>query len=106
MNEELKQRLQNSETWKRGLFMLFFIIVYGVSKVVIFTIMLFQFLAVLLVGKTNEELLKFSQNLSTYIYQTILYLTYVNEQRPYPFADWPKGMPQPPEQIEQVDQVS
>ena len=99
VNEELKQRLQKGETWQRGLYMLFFIIVYSIAKFVIFTVMLFQFLAVLFVGKINEQILKFSQNLSTYVYQVVLYLTYNTEQRPFPFGDdWPTGVPKEPEQ--------
>ena len=106
MNEELKQRFKNTETWKRGLYMIFFIIVYGVLKFVVVTAMLFQFLAVLLVGKTNEHVLKFSQNLSTYIYQIALYLMFLNEKRPFPFGDdWPNGTPKSPEQIEEVSQT-
>ena len=106
MNEELKQRFKNTETWKRGLYMIFFIIVYSVSKFVIVTVMLFQFLAVLLVGKTNEQVLKFSQNLSTYIYQIALYLMFHSESRPFPLGDdWPNGTPKLPEQTEQISQT-
>lgn len=106
MNEELKQRFQNAETWKRGLYMIFFIIVYGISKFIIVTVMLFQFLSVLLVGKTNEQVLKFSQNLGTYIYQIALYLMFFSESRPFPFGDdWPNGAPKSPEQTEQISQT-
>ena len=106
VSEELKQRLKNTETWKRGLYMLFFITVYWVSKFVIGTAMLFQFLAVLFFGKTNEQVLKHSQNLSTYIYQIVLYLTFNSEQRPFPFGEnWPEGTPKPPEKTEQTEKT-
>ena len=103
MSDDFKQRLQNIETWKRGLYMLFFITAYWISKFIIGTVMLFQFIAVLFFGKTNEQVLKHSQNFSTYVYQIVLYLTYNSEQRPFPFgAEWPDGTPKPPEPIEQI----
>ena len=92
MKEEIKQRLQKNETWQRILYMIFFIIIYGVSKVLIFAVMLFQFITIVLTGKTNEQLLKFSQSLSTFIYQIMIFLTFVSEQRPFPFSAWPNGV--------------
>jgi len=94
MKEEIKQRLQKNETWQRILYMIFFIIVYGFSKVLIFAVMLFQFITIVLTGKTNEQLLKFSQSLSTFIYQIMIFLTFVSEQRPFPFNAWPNGVPE------------
>ncbi len=107
MSEELQQRLQNKETWKRGLYMLFFITAYWISKFVIGAVMVFQFLAVLFFGKTNEQVLKHSQNLSTYVYQIVLFLSFNSEQRPFPFGEnWPDGTPKPPETSEPVEQIS
>lgn len=93
MKEEIKQRLQKNETWQRILYMIFFIIIYGFSKFLIFAIMLFQFGTLVLTGKPNEQLLRFSQNLSTYIYQITIFLTFVSELQPFPFSAWPNGVP-------------
>lgn len=93
MKEEIKRRLEKDETWKRGLYMLFFIFIYGISKFLIIGIMLFQFFTIILTGHMNEQLLKFGQNLSTYLYQITLFLTYISEQRPFPFSTWPDGIP-------------
>lgn len=93
MKEEIKQRLQKNEIWQRGLYMLFFIFIYGVSKFVVIGVMLFQFLTIILTGNVNEQLLRFGQNLSTYLYQVTLFLTYNSEQRPFPFSVWPDGVP-------------
>jgi uncharacterized protein DUF4389 len=94
MKEEIKQRLKKNETWQRILYMILFIFIYGISKVLIFAIMLFQFITIVLKGKTNEQLLKFSQSLSTFIYQIMIFLTFVSEQRPFPFSAWPNGVPE------------
>jgi len=93
MKEEIKQRLQMNETWQRGLYMLFFIFIYGVSKFLVIGVMLFQFLTIILTGNVNEQILRFGQNLSTYLYQITLFLTYNSEQRPFPFSAWPNGVP-------------
>lgn len=89
MKEEIKQRLQKNETWMRALYMLFFIFVYGFAKFLIILVMLFQFFSIVLSGNTNTQLLKFSQNLATYVYQIITFLTFNSEQRPFPFSVWP-----------------
>lgn len=93
MKEEIKERLQRNETWQRALYMLFFIIIYGVSKFVIFAIILFQFITIILTGGTNEQMLKFGQNLSTYLYQITQFLTFNSEEHPFPFSKWPSGAP-------------
>ncbi|MDP1557307.1 MAG: DUF4389 domain-containing protein [Nitrosomonas sp.] len=98
MKEELKQKLEKNEAWQRGLYMLFFIAAYGISKFIIIAVMLFQFFSIVLSGGTNKQLLKFGQSLSTYIYQIVIFLTFNNEKRPFPFSAWPIG---PPDKIDQ-----
>lgn len=89
MKDEIKQRLQKTETWMRGLYMLLFIFVYGLVEFVIILVMLFQFVSIVLSGHTNAQLLKFSQNLAAYVYQIITFLTFNSEQLPFPFSAWP-----------------
>ncbi len=93
MKEEIKRRLQKNEYWQRCLYMLFFIVIYGASKFVVFGVMVFQFVTLILTGSLNEQLLKFSQNLSTYLYQITIFLTYNSDQLPFPFSAWPNGTP-------------
>jgi len=93
MKEEIKQRFEKHETWQRVLYMLFFIFIYGFSKFIIIGVMLFQFVTIISTGNINEQLLKFSQNLSTYLYQITIFLTYNSELHPFPFSAWPNGAP-------------
>jgi hypothetical protein len=93
MQDEMKQNLRNHTTWSRALYMLLFTVFYGVAEIVIVVVVLFQFLSVLFTGDTNWRLLTLGQNLSTYVYQVMLFLTYNSEERPYPFGDWPDGAP-------------
>lgn len=93
MDQELKQNLKEKQTWLRGLYMVLFSVCYGVAKVVLFAVVVFQFLLVLFTSKTNPRLLKLGQSLSTYAYQILVYLTFNSNYQPYPFGAWPKGEP-------------
>jgi hypothetical protein len=96
MNDEIKQKILDTNTWLRGLFMLLFFLIAGVARFVIAVVVLFQFLSVLFTGNTNAQLLTLGQSLSTYIYQITLFLTFNSEQRPFPFDNWPDGPPRHP----------
>ena len=89
MKEEIKQRLQKTETQMRALYMLFFVFVYGFAEFLVILVMLFQFFSLVLSGNPNIQLLKFGQNLATYVYQIVIFLTFNSEQRPFPFSAWP-----------------
>ena len=39
--------------------------------------------------QTNDRLLRFGGELSDFLYQIFLYLTFNSEEKPFPFADWP-----------------
>ncbi|MDH5600342.1 MAG: DUF4389 domain-containing protein [Gammaproteobacteria bacterium] len=93
MNDEIKQNIKEKSTWLRGLYMLLFLVFYSVAKVIIFTVIAFQFILALFTGKTNERLVKLGQSLSTYIYQIMTFLTFNSDEHPYPFGAWPSGQP-------------
>jgi hypothetical protein len=93
MRDEIKQNMRNRTTWWRALYMLLFTAFFCVAKIVIATVILFQLFTVLFTGSSNERLLILGQNLSTYVYQIMLYLTFNNDEKPYPFGDWPNGPP-------------
>lgn len=106
MKEEVKQRLQASETWARALFMLLFFFIQGAVKFLVIAVSLFQFGAVALTGQMNKQLLWLGRQLAIYEYQIILFLTFNSEQRPFPFLTWPGDLPGSQENINQNDQSS
>jgi hypothetical protein len=95
MDEKIKATLTNLDTWKRGLFMIVFGLISGVVKFIVTLIAIFQFITVLFKGRTNEAVLPFGQTLSSYLYQITLFLTFKNDEMPFPFLTFPDG---PPEQ--------
>jgi hypothetical protein len=93
MDEKIKATLTNMDTWKRGLFMVLFAIISGVAKLVVTLVAVFQFITLLFKGQTNQSLLPFGQNLSTYLYQITLFLTFKTNEMPFPFLTFPEGSP-------------
>ena len=92
---ELKENLTRGETWIRGLYMLLFFATYSVAEIVLVVMVLYQFISRLITNQQNDRLLKLGQQLSTYLYQLIMFFTFNSEERPYPFAAWPRGAPSP-----------
>jgi len=93
MDSDIKQYVTAKQTWSRGLFIVLFAVIYSIAEIVLFTVVLFQFLSMLFTGETNDRLLKFGQSLSTYVYQILQFMTANSEEHPYPFNPWPAGPP-------------
>ncbi len=91
--QETRKSIMARGTWLRGIFMLLFAVAYGIAELLLFVTAVFQFLYLLVTGKTVERLLIFGENLSRYFYQIIRYLTFNTEERPFPFSDWPGAAP-------------
>ena len=89
MDPELKEKVTARPTWTRGLYILLFIIIYSVAEIVVYGVVVLQFLFTLFTGTCNTQLQTLGKNLSTFIYQVLMYITYNSEEKPYPFAPWP-----------------
>jgi len=88
--QQLKQNLQDSNQWMRIVYMvLFWIILYFVLMVTA-VIIFIQVLFALITGSDNKHLRKFGAELTKYINQIILFLTYNDDRKPFPFAEWGK----------------
>lgn len=91
MSDEIKQNITEQSTWIRALYMLIFFIIYGVAKVVIAAVVVFQFINRLLTASLNPKLLKFGADLSVFVYDILMFLTYNSESKPFPFSEWPSN---------------
>ncbi len=89
-----KEHVVATATWARGFFILLFALIYTVAEAVLWLMVIVQFGFKLLTGETNPRLLEFSQRLSTFIYQILLYITFNSDSKPFPFSDWPSAAPQ------------
>ncbi|MCF6338801.1 MAG: DUF4389 domain-containing protein [Gammaproteobacteria bacterium] len=89
MDDELRQNMTASETWVRGLFMLLFVFLLLVARVVTGAVVVIQFLFTVFTGQCNDNLREFGASLAMYVYQALLFVTYNSESKPFPFAPWP-----------------
>jgi hypothetical protein len=89
------ERIPAKEIWIRGLYMVLFFVIHEFVKGLVFLVAVFHFLAMLIARKTYAPLLRFSQGLATYLYAITLFLTFVTEEKPFPFREWPSGPPAP-----------
>ncbi len=88
--EKLKQNLQDSNQWMRILYMVLFWVVLYFVMMVTAVIIFIQVLFALITGSDNKNLRKFAADLTKYINQIILFLTYNEDRKPFPFAEWGK----------------
>ena len=87
---EFEHNVKSRSTWLRLLFMILFVVLYGLSRVVAAAVMVVQFLHVLFTGETNEQLKTFGHSLALYSYQVVEFRTFNSETKPYPLdATWP-----------------
>ena len=89
MDEGFKENVTSGQTWLRGGYILIFALFYGVSKMVLVAIILFQFVALLISGTSNTRLAGFSQSLAAYIYHLLQFMLGNSDEKPFPFSDWP-----------------
>ncbi|MDA0796551.1 MAG: DUF4389 domain-containing protein [Proteobacteria bacterium] len=84
-----KMHVKNTNTWVRLAYMLLFGFLLNAGGLAISAIVLAQFLFVLITGKDNDNLRNLGQGLAKWVCQTIMFLTFNNETKPFPFAEWP-----------------
>lgn len=89
MDKQLKSNLLSSKHWIRVLYMVFFAVCLQVARIVMWAVVAFQFLFMLITGKDNPKIRAFGQSLTDYIFQSLKFLTYNSEEKPFPFTDWP-----------------
>lgn len=106
-----KMTLANSETWIRFAYMLLFMLLLMAARLIIFVVVVVQFLIVLMSGTDNENLRNLGQGLGKWVYQTVMFLTFNSDNKPFPFDEWPVLDPSEgysvssPEQVEEVEIV-
>ena len=87
--ESPSEQPARKETWIRLLYVLLFVVFYGIAKAVFGVIVFVQFGFKLITHETNDNLLRFSTGLNKYIYEILQFMTFNSNEKPYPFSDWP-----------------
>ena len=91
MNESPVTPINQPNLWARALFMILMALAYHVTGTVIFIVTIIQFVMMLLTDKPNDRLVSLGRSLGNYLRQIVNFLTFVTEEKPFPFSDWPSG---------------
>ena len=75
--------------WVRGLLMILMAVAYHVSGMLLFVVAVVQFAFALIGESPNPYLLSFGRSLGSYFQQNVNFLTFVTEEMPFPFKEWP-----------------
>jgi len=94
MEDQTKTNIINAETWMRLLYMIVFVLLSFVARMVIWVVAVLQFLLVLITGEGNPNLRDLGQGTSKWTYQAFLFLTFNRDEKPFPFSDWPEVEPE------------
>lgn len=77
--------------WIRLLYMILFVIIFGVVEFVLYLTALVGFIFRLL-GKSDHDKIRYvGRCLGMYVKEIADYLTFNSEVRPFPFSDWPES---------------
>ena len=89
---DIEGNIKSRSTWIRLIFMLIFFALYAVSRPVVLAVIALQFLWMLFTADKNKQLAMLGHSLALYTYEIIDYMTYNNEEKPFPFdSPWPSG---------------
>ena len=86
----IKENVKNTDVWLRGLFIVIFAAILYFAFILVWLLVVFQFVTKLVTGDLNRQLADFSTGLLRYISQTLGYITFQSDERPFPFSPWPE----------------
>ncbi len=89
MSGDLKENVTRRSIWLRLVFMIVLSVAFNVAEIIIFAVVVFQFLASLFTGQPNDQLTRFGRNLARYLQQISVFITFATEEKPFPFTPWP-----------------
>ncbi len=86
--DKSEQPAQTPLSWERILNMLVLSVAYAVAETVLIVLIVGQILFRLVSKQPNEPMRRLGKQLSDYLYQILLYLSFNSEERPFPFQTW------------------
>lgn len=86
--EKSEQPVQIPLSWERILNMLVLSVAYAVAETVLIALIVGQILFRVVSKQPNEPMRRLGKQLSGYLYQILLYLSFNSEEKPFPFQAW------------------
>ena len=81
-------KCNHNQIWPGRLNFAFLLVV---ARLVTGAVVVIQFLFTVFTGRTNENLRYFGASLAQFIFQTLLFVTYNSDTKPFPFSEWPEN---------------
>jgi hypothetical protein len=89
ISEEGETRSGTSAVWMRGLFMLLFLLAFGIAQTLLWATAIVQFLWLLFAGESNGLLVRFGKSLSLWLAEAAQFITCGTDAKPFPWKAWP-----------------
>jgi hypothetical protein len=87
---EPERQIERQETGMRIVLTVLFMLIVRVVEIVLGAIVLFQLVFTLITKRApGERVVRFANRIIAYVMQLLRYLTYQDDQRPFPFSDFP-----------------
>ena len=83
----------------RLLYTLLYVAIFEVVKTIILLITLFEYFLLLVTLRHNEPARSFANQVATYGYRVMRYLTLNDNRRPFPFSDFPAAIELPDQEV-------
>lgn len=89
--DQPKPGYKKKSVWLRGLFMVLFMIFFEIGEWLLGIVAVLQFLWLLFDKAPNENIKRFGQSLSAWLQQVGRYQSCDTDEKPFPWAQWPKA---------------
>jgi Domain of unknown function (DUF4389) len=99
MSEESQELITRNQIAIRLLYTLLYAAIFMVVKTIVLLITLFEYFFLLVTLQHNEPARKFANKVATYAYRLMRYMTLNENQRPFPFSEFPAEIELPDEEV-------
>ena len=89
MNDESQDTLSRKQVAIRLLYTLLYVAIFEVVKTIVLLITIFEYFLLLITLRHNEPARSFANKVATYGYRLMRYVTLNENQRPFPFSEFP-----------------
>lgn len=99
MNDELPGTVSRKQVVIRLLYTLLYVAIFEVVKTIVLLITIFEYFFLLVTLRHNEPARTFANKVATYGYRLMRYVTLNENQRPFPFSEFPGEIELPDEEV-------
>jgi hypothetical protein len=99
MNDEPRGTISRKQVAIRLLYTLLYVAIFEVVKTIVLLITIFEYFFLLITLRHNEPARTFANKVATYGYRLMRYITLNENQRPFPFSEFPAEIELPDEEV-------